>query len=380
MLDQAIARDAEFFSAYCLLAMTHDQLYFFGYDHSPERRALAERAVQSALALRPSAGEAHLARADHLYRCYLDYDQARRELGIARQTLPNSAEVSALTGYIDRRQGRWNESVGEMERALRLDPRNHFILQQIGLSYQSLRRFADAEAAFARVAQLVPESAGARVTRAQMTLEWKADPGPLLVAVHSVIGGNPSAAADIADRWLYGALCARDMGESERALGHIPPNGVALDQPIFPLAWQQAIVARTYENEAAAQQAFEKARVSAEKTVREQPDSAPAICLLGLIDAGLGHKEKAISEGRRAVELLPASMDAVNGANLMKYLAVIYAWTGEKELALQQIAATLAIPSDLSYGQLRLHPYWDALRSDPRFDELVASVAPKDAP
>ena len=109
----------------------------------------------------------------------------------------------------------------------------------------------------------------------------------------------------------------------------------------------------------------------------EQPDYAPALCVLGLIDAALGRKDEAIREGRRAVELLPITKDSIDGAELAKYLAVIYALIGEKDLAIQQIEATLQIPSTLSYGNLKLHPYWDVLRSDPRFEKIVADLAPK---
>ncbi len=379
LLDQAVARDAEFFAAYCLLSSTHGYLYFLGFDHTPERRTLAERAVNAALRLRPEAGEAQFARAEYLYRCYLDYEHARAELAIAQQTLPNGTEVFALMGYIDRRQSRWDESTRNLEKALQLDPRNQLILQQTGLSYQSMRRYAEAEAAFDRVREVAPSDIGARVNRALIALESNADPKPLLEEVHAVIGENPGAAADIADRWLYGALCARDWAESERALEHLPPNGVAIDLPAFPVSWWQAMVARVRGDETAAHDTLEKARVSVEKTVREQPDFGPAICLLGLIDAGLGRKEEAIREGQRAVALLPVSKDSVNGTNMIKYLGVIYAWTGEQELALQQIAATLAVPADLGYGQLRLHPYWDPLRGDPHFEKIVASLAPKEA-
>ena len=115
-----------------------------------------------------------------------------------------------------------------------------------------------------------------------------------------------------------------------------------------------------------------------EKITREQPDYAQVLCVLGMSDAALGHREDAIREGRRAVELLPITKDSIDGAELVKYLAVIYALIGEKDLAIQQIAATLQIPSTLSYGNLKLHPFWDALRGDPRFEKIVADLAPND--
>jgi serine/threonine-protein kinase len=108
-----------------------------------------------------------------------------------------------------------------------------------------------------------------------------------------------------------------------------------------------------------------------EKIVIEQPNYAQALCMLGLIDAGLGRNEEALTEGRRAVELLPLTKDALTGAELMMFLAIIYAWVGEKDLALKELTSLLEIPGHLSYGQLRLHPYWDPLRGDPRFDKII---------
>ena len=140
----------------------------------------------------------------------------------------------------------------------------------------------------------------------------------------------------------------------------------------------EAWPARALGDEVGATNAFAAARVEVEKRVRDKPDDGPSLCVLGLIDAGLGRKEEAIRAGRRANDLLPTARDGLNGAHIMAYLSVIYAWTGEKDLAIAQIAATLRAPTTvMSYGQLRLHPFWDSLRGDPRFEKLVADLAPK---
>src|SRR3982751_4612401 len=128
LLNQAITRDSSFFEAYCQLAYAHDNLYFLGNDHTPARLALAGTAIQAAFRLRPDAGEAHLARGENLYRGYVDYDGALAELEIARKTLPNDSRVPELAGYIVRRQGKQDEAVKNLQRALELDPRNFFIL------------------------------------------------------------------------------------------------------------------------------------------------------------------------------------------------------------------------------------------------------------
>jgi len=376
LLDQAIARDRDFYLAHCQLSTAHDYLYFFGLDHTPSRLVLADAALNAAVRLRPDAGETHLARANFFYRCYLDYDHARTELALAQRALPNNSEIFEVTGYIDRRQGLWNESARSLQRALELDPRNFFMLQQIALSYQEFRQFGAMTAALDRALVLIPGDLDTRITRALVDLEWRADPRPLHEAVSKILAEDPAAAPDLAAQWLYVALCERDAAAASQALVAIPASGTSTDLN-FPRSCCQGLAARARGDAAGAQTAFLVARAELARTVSEQPDYGPAFCVLGLIDAGLGRKEEALREGRHAVELLPITKDSIDGAELMKYLGVIYAWCGEKDLAVDQIAATLKIPSTLSYGNLKLHPYWDALRGEPRFEQLVADLAPK---
>jgi hypothetical protein len=142
----------------------------------------------------------------------------------------------------------------------------------------------------------------------------------------------------------------------------------------------EGIIARMENDEHNAQLAFTAARAEQEKTVQAQPDYGPTLCVLGVIDAALGRKEQALREGRRAVELLPVEKDATNGMNMIKYWAMIAAWVGEKDLACEQLATAVRYPNsgiDLSYGELKLMPWWDPLRGDPRFEKIVASIAPK---
>ena len=145
----------------------------------------------------------------------------------------------------------------------------------------------------------------------------------------------------------------------------------------FPRVWCEGVVARMRGDTAAARTAFTRARSEMTKLVQEQPSYAEALCALGMADAALGHKEDAIREGRRAVELLPVTKDSIVGALLLQNLALICAWTGEKDLAFEQLAIAARTPGYLSYGQLRLHPNFDSLRGDPRFDKIVASLAPQ---
>jgi serine/threonine-protein kinase len=378
LLDQAVARDPSFFRAYCQLAYAHDALYFLGFDHTTTRLALAEAAVQAASHLRPDAGETHLARAQNLYWGYLDYGGALAELEVARQTLPNDSRVFELTGYIQRRQGRWEESTRNLKRAIDLDPRNFFTLQQMAISYGVLRRYAEEKSVLNRALAIEPNDVDIKVALAAIEFHSKADSRPLHQIIDSVRVRNPAAVPSIADSWLSCALAERDVAAAKNALnafGDIPLTDYAvhLNRPLM-----EGVIADMTKDGSKARAAFAAARAQQEKAVQAQPNYGPALCVLGLIDAGLGRKEEALREGRRAVELLPVEKDAINGPLMIQYLAMIAAWAGDKDLACQQLAIAVRPPSTISYGQLKLLPFWDPLRGDPRFEKLVVSLAPKD--
>jgi serine/threonine-protein kinase len=179
--------------------------------------------------------------------------------------------------------------------------------------------------------------------------------------------------------WIICALAERDAAAANNALIASGENPIALssENVFFNRPFVEGVVARMTKDDAKARSAFTAARTEQEKIVQGQPNYGPALCILGLIDAGLGRKEEALREGRRAVELLPVEKDAPEGVTMVKYLAMIAAWVGDKDFACEQLAMAMRGPSSLSYGQLKLMPFWDPLRGDPRFEQIVASLAPK---
>src|SRR6202171_570430 len=382
LLNQAVARDPSFFQAYCGLAEAHDQLYNAGYDHTSARLALAEAAIEAASRLRPDAGETHLARARNIYQGYLDYNGALAELELARQTLPNDSRVFELMGYIQRRQpGRYEEATRTLERAIDLDPRNVVALQQIAaFNYRRLRRYADAKSAWDRLLAITPDDVSAKAERAMVDLDWKGDTRPLHQMIGAIRATNPAAVERIAESWIICALAERDAAVANNALiaSGENPIGLASENVFFNRPFVEGVIARVTKDDAKARSAFTTSRAEQEKIVQSQPNYGPALCILGLIDAGLGRKEEALREGRRAVELLPVEKDAHDGVDMVKYLAMIAAWIGDKDFAWEQLAIAIRGPSNLSYGQLKLMPLWDPLRGDQRFEKIVASLAPKD--
>ena len=371
LLDQAVAYDPTFLLAYCELARANAYVYHLRVDHSPARLALAEEARNIALRLGPARAEPHLAAAWVAYHCHRDYEKALIEVGIAQRGLPNNASVFSLPAYIARRQGRWEECIRNLERAVELDPHSVWLLTDIAQVNEQHRRFPEEAAAWDRVLAVVPGDPSTRVSRALVDLDSHAETQPAYEAIQTVVRNDPSAVDAIAAQWLYLALCRRDAVEISNALGSLSPEGIIPYNVRIPRSFCEGLAARSRGDAGASEKSFAAARVEMEKIVREQSDNAQALCVLGMIDAALGRKKDALREGRWATELLPVTKDALAGAQVLANLAVTYAWAGENDLAIKLLEELVRIPSPVTYGQLRLHPFWDPLRGDPRFEKLV---------
>jgi TolB-like protein/Tfp pilus assembly protein PilF len=381
LLNQAVGRDPSFFEAYYQLVYAHGYAYSVVGDHTPAQLALAEAALQAATRLRPGAGETHLARANYLYYCLRDYSGALAELEVAQRSLPNDPRLFELTGYILRRRGQQEEGLRNLESAVELDPRNVDTLQQLAISYHFLRRYREKAAVLDRVLTIVPNDVATKTTRTLVDFYWKAERRPLHETIDSILATNPGAISDAADNWFLCALAERDPKAAERALVALGDNPCWGDNPVYlSRTFGEGLLARMMKDEARAQAAFSKARLEQEKIVQAQPDYGPQLCVLGLIDAALGRKEDALREGRRAIELLPVEKDPTDGSQMLVYFAMIAAWADEKDLAVQYLAAngqSVGGSYIASYGALKLLPFWDPLRGDRRFEEIVASLAPK---
>jgi tetratricopeptide (TPR) repeat protein len=383
LLNQAVVRDPAFFEAYYQLVYAHGYAYSVVGDHTPARLALAEAALQAAARLRPDAGETHLARATYLYYCLRDYNGALAELEAARRSLPNDPRIFELSGRILRRRGQQEEGLRNLERSVELDPRNVQTLQQLAISYQHLRRYPEAAAVLDRALTIVPNDVATKTQRALVDFDWKAETRPLHQTIDSILAAGPSAISDAADVWFECALAERAPMAAERALVALGDNPSWNDSAVrLSRSFGEGLLARMMKDEARAHAVFTKARLEQEKLVQAQPDYGPPLCVLGLIDAALERKEEAFPEGQRAIELLPVEKDSINGSRMLVYFAIIAAWVGEKDTALQYLAAngqSAGGSQVATYGALKLLPFWDPLRGDPRFEKIVSSLAPKES-
>jgi TolB-like protein/predicted Ser/Thr protein kinase/Tfp pilus assembly protein PilF len=389
LLNQATARDPDFLLAYCRLAEAHDELYFqrFNYrpiDDTPSHLTLAKSAIDSAFRLRPDSGEAHLALALHLYHGYFDYDRAREELAIAVRSLPNNARIFEWSGYIDRRQSRWHEAARNFERAMELDPRNLKILTSAAVTYKLMRDYSRVRQIIDQKIAFEPNQLNPLEFRAWVDFSERAETRALVTVLKEALAQQP-ASTDYRQSCLRLAWLERDSTGADQVLARFGEYDFAAEgingAVHFSRACLEGLVARMKGDAAAAQIAFSAARTQQEAAVRRMPkawpDYGPTLCVLGLIDAAIGRKEEALQEGRRALQLTPIAKNSLDGADVLYFYAVICAWTGEGDLAIEQLKTLAKIPSAVTYGDLRLNPYWDSLRGDPRFEKIVNSLAPR---
>jgi TolB-like protein/predicted Ser/Thr protein kinase/Flp pilus assembly protein TadD len=381
LLNKAVARDPNFFLAYCQLAFVHDLAYDMEIDHTPTRLALAQSAIDSAFRLKRDSGEAHLALGWHLYLGKSDYDRARGELALAQQSLPNNPVVYELAGSMDRSQSRWTDAINKLERACELDPRNLPYLINLGSTYLVLHDYDQHIRIMDRIVALHPERRVGRIFRASVEVYRRADTGPFRAAIEDMLTNEPGSEKDpfVASQRYTLALYDRDLDTASSVATVLSQkHSLQWSFPQLGRDFWVGVVARLKGDETSARAAFMRARAQQEEDIRGHPDDVTLLADLGLIDAGLGKKEEALSEGRRAMELAPNVKDSGTESYVKRFFAMVCAWTGERELALGQLEALAKSPGTHTYGNLRLSPLWDPLRGDPRFEKIVASLEPKE--
>jgi serine/threonine protein kinase/tetratricopeptide (TPR) repeat protein len=376
LLEEATQKDGKFALAYCLIAKAHDTLYFDRIDQTRERRALADAAVNEALRLRPDLPEGHLALASHLY-VLREFERARVQIAIAEQALSNNADLLELTALMDRIGGRWEKAVTALENALTLDPRNPELLGNLVDTYGTLRRYRDAERTINRVIELEPDQPAPRLVKAFWAFAEKADVKAARAASEAV---PPSAKDDprVALYRVYFAMCARDFAAARAILNENPNGEIFFVGSLVP----RRIIALWLEflqGHHPTVEQFGAAREQLYTKVEADPTNPFLMTALAHADLALGHKEESLEEARRAMEMRPVSEDAVDGPMLAIRFAVVCAWANQLDLAFQQLYIAIRMPNEwLSYGELKTNPIWDPLRKDPRFDKLLAELAPKD--
>ncbi len=365
MFENAVKLDPDFALAYVSLSMVHSWQYFSGFDLTDERLARSRAAVDEALRLRPDLPGALDALAFYYYRGFRDYDRALELFARVQKARPNYSP--ALIGWIQRRQGRWEQSVATVEKAFKLNPRAVVFAEQQGITYQYMRRYDEAEAWYNRALSIIPGYPAAQQGKAYNCILWTgrlkearsmAETLPTGVLRDDIflmlnrLARNYQAALDLLDALAYDTYEAQQL-YFDRNLGYAS----------FYYLMDEPSLTRVYAD---------SARARLERTGRDRPGDPRRHAALGLAYALLQRKDDAIRECRRAVELLPVSKDALAGPEYVFYLAEIYAVVGEYKEAINRLDYLLSIPSAaVSVATLRIDPWWDPLREHPRFKALV---------
>jgi TolB-like protein/Flp pilus assembly protein TadD len=376
-LDEAVKRDPNFASALCLLARAHLSAYWYNHDQTPARLELARHAIEAAARLEPEAGEVHLARGLLYYWADRDYAPALAELAIARRSLPNDSNVLKYLASVERRQGRWAESTAHFEEAAAIDPRNASLLDQMAINYRRLQRHSDLIRLYDGLIAWQPLNFDFAVSRAFVDVAYDGNLGGL-EAVCVGAAAKTASPSDLAETRLTVALRKRDYHAAEKALGETTRADFINNGFVEPRQLLEGIIAKELGDTAKARQAFEAARQRVATIAAQRPNDAKTLSVLSQIDAEIGHKDDAIREALHAIELLPITKDDLDGRALLIRLAIIYTRVGEKSRALdilEEQQRTVGLP----YGFFKTDPVWDPLRGDPRFEKLLASLAPKDA-
>jgi TolB-like protein/Flp pilus assembly protein TadD len=383
LFEQAVKLDPKFALAHARLSATAGTVYHF-YEPTETWKQKAQAEALESLRLQPNLGEGHLALGLYHYYVEGDYDAALRELALATEALPNDGDVGLYTAAVQRRSGHFTQALSAYRRAEEIDPRNSITLYDASQTSFGLRDWRTAAERMDRVLALFPDSFNVKIQRAYVEFFWKGSTAPIKAALQSLPPNlDPDGVVTFA-RWDV-SLMDRDADAAERALANSPLDTITSQTGVpLPKSYLQACVDLVRGNTAKAQTEFEAARPVIEKLVADGPQSGTRRAQLGFLYAFLGRKEDALREGKRAMELVPIKHDIIEGAVVEAFYALICARVGTTDEAINRIERLLITPFAVDYddasitlSDLRTRWEWDPLRSDPRFQKILASPEPK---
>jgi tetratricopeptide (TPR) repeat protein len=358
------------------MAQAHMNMYWFAPDHTAERLASAKTAAEQALGLQPDLGAAHFALGLYWYWGHRDYARALQQLELARKTAPNDAQLEQYFAAVKRRQGHWDDAIATYQRAITLDPRSSLMFDQLAYSYSCVRRYADADRAYAQSTSVARDPVDERLIQAWNTVLWKGDLAPLRAALGSVKPDSDDYAGNITyfywlASWSRDYVAAIATAENDSAENWTDNSNVTLPRLLY--------LAMAYDaagNAAKARSMYTAVRTQMQAALAQRSDDPDLHLALGFAAAGLGLRDEAIREGRKATELMPVSRDNYSGPGYLSWLAQLYARVRDDDQAIATLQQVIALPFSgiaISPPLLKLDPAWDPLRGDPRFENLLAN-------
>src|ERR1051326_8986710 len=372
MFEKAVELDPKFAQAYAKLGALHSHIYWEYYDHSYERVRKSKEAAEKALQLDPNLPNGHGAMGWYYYHCLRDYDRALKEFNLALNIQPENADLLLGLGSISRPQGKFEEALSYFQHVVRIDPRSPGLTLDLAATCVPMRRYAEAERYLDRSIGIAPDLVQPYSDKAQLYLLWN---GSIPRAREALEKGAKRMMGGEDQLFSYSSILVDILdGKYKEASGQINSAGLKVFEYQFwfvPKELLLAQVAGYLGKSGEARSQYEKARIMLEREVRQHPEDGRMRSSLGIAYAGLGRKEEAIREGRRAVDLLPITKEAMIVPIRMQDLAQIYLMVGDRKAALDELEKLLSIPSYLSVPYVRIDPLWKPLAKDPRFQKLV---------
>jgi TolB-like protein/Tfp pilus assembly protein PilF len=350
------------------------------FERTPERRERARTLAERALRLQPDLPEAHLALGSSYYYGDNNYDAALKEFETAQRGLPNESEVYLALGAIQRRQGKWAESTGNLEKAVSLNPKDTWALQNLSFNYQMLRNFAKANETIDRAILLNPTAFEPWEVKSKFALFERGDFSVAEKAFEAVKSASMTneQRLNAASARANVLLLERKYREGLQEAENLPDDQVAgFPGYLWSKYYYIGFARKALQDEPGARAAFLKAKSVIEEQLRRSPDSEDLHIQLARMLAYLGEKASALAEAQRATELLPESKDAFGGPEIMTAVAEVYAVLGENDRAIAILDGLLSRPSAVTVEVLKVNPVWDPLRSDPRFQALIDKYGAK---
>jgi serine/threonine protein kinase/tetratricopeptide (TPR) repeat protein len=389
MLESAVARDPQFTEAYCLLSKVQVALYSLEY-YNKERLTKAKAAIDDALRLSPSAPEAHLALANYFYEAKRDADAALKEVQIAAPGLPTDIDLYTLRGAIEEQLGQWSHALSDVQKAVDLAPASQSIAEDLVQLSIALRRYSEAEAVCDRMIGSLTWAATAPFWRAKSAIAIaRGDTKAAMKALDSSPNrhrGNTGTITEVAKVFMLqreyakAAEILQSLEEVARQQNMLPKVGRSGGFVHASNSMLLGQMARAQGDIARARGYFEAASPGFEQWLKQNPEElspyeARSRIYLAQVEALLGHKDDALRKGRDVVALWPMSRDARVAPEIATQMALVYAWNGDHEAAIQQLASVIALPHGPTFGDLKLNSRWDDLRAKPRFAQLVEEAA-----
>lgn len=373
MFEQAVSLDPEYAQAHAYLCIGHANMYWYGWDYTPERVARAKTALERAISLARNDPETPLAAANFRYHCLLDFDGALEECKRSIQRQPSFAVPLFMSAMIMRRQGRFAEALDACQKALKLDPLRPLIVGETGSTALQMRRYDEAANYYDRALALAPDRLQARAWRSALELQGRGDVGMARRCLEELKHRGPIEAFV---EWCDVLFAERNLS---KAVGFIERYGPEIyeDQACnAPKAWFLGETHRLLGNIEDAKPHYESAMTYLEPKYSENPQDDRFAIALAFASVGLGRSSEAERLMAEVVRRTPLSRDSINGPIMLQVRAAVHAGMGDAATALKDLETILNFPTQVSPAYLRIHPYWDKLRGNPEFERL-ANLPPK---